>query len=79
MPAEVGSYIAKTKLPEILRRVEEGESFTITNRGKPVAELIPSRSSDRLKTKSAIDNLLQLKKYKVSDSALNELKSEGRK
>ena len=79
MSVEVGSYIAKTKLPEILRRVEEGESFTITNRGKPVADLIPSRSSDRLKTKSAIENLLQSKKYKISDSSLNELKSEGRK
>ena len=79
MSVEVGSYIAKTKLPEILRRVEEGESFTITNRGKPVADLIPSRSSDRLKTKSAIENLLQSKKYKTSDSSLNELKSEGRK
>jgi len=79
MPAEVGAYYAKTKLPEILRRVEEGESFTITNRGKPVADLIPSRSSDRLKTKSAIETLLQSKKYKISDSSLNELKSEGRK
>jgi len=79
MSVEVGSYIAKTKLPEILRRVEEGESFTITNRGKPVADLIPSRSSDRLKTISAIDNILQSKKYKMSDSSLNELKSEGRK
>jgi len=79
MSVEVGSYIAKTKLPEILRRVEEGESFTITNRGKPVADLIPSRSSDQLKTKSAIENLLQSKKYKISDLSLNELKSEGRK
>ena len=79
MSVEVGSYIAKTKLPEILRRVEEGESFTITNRGKAVADLIPSRSSDRLKTISAIENLLQSKKYKISDLSLNELKSEGRK
>ena len=79
MSVEVGSYIAKTKLPEILRRVEEGESFTITNRGRPVADLIPSRSSDRLKTKSAIENLIRSKKYKISDSSLNELKSEERK
>ena len=31
MNEEIGSYDAKTKLPEILRRVEAGESFTITN------------------------------------------------
>ena len=79
MLEEVGSYDAKTKLPEILRRVESGESFTITNRGKPVADLIPSRSNDRLKAESAINNILKAKKHKLSDSLLNELKEEGRK
>lgn len=79
MLEEVGSYDAKTKLPEILRRVEAGESFTITNRGKPVADLIPSRSNDRLKAESAILNILKAKKHKVSNSLLNELKEEGRK
>ena len=38
MLEEIGSYEAKTKLPEILRRVEAGEAFTITSRGKPIAE-----------------------------------------
>ena len=79
MLEKVGSYDAKTKLPEILRRVESGESFTITNRGKPVADLIPSRSTDRLKAESAINNILKAKKHKLSDSLLNELKEEGRK
>jgi len=79
MLEEIGSYDAKTKLPEILRRVESGESFTITNRGKPVADLIPSRSNDRLKAESAIHNILKAKKHKVSDSLLSKLKEEGRK
>ena len=38
MLERIGSYDAKTKLPEILRRVETGESFTITYRGKPIAD-----------------------------------------
>ncbi len=79
MPVEIGSYIAKTKLPEILRRVAEGESFTITNRGKPVAELTPSRSDESLRIKTAIDTLLQSKKHSMSASTLNELKADGRK
>lgn len=33
---------AKAKLSELLKRVEEGESVTITRRGKPVAVLSPS-------------------------------------
>ena len=79
MLEEIGSYDAKTKLPEILRRVEAGEAFTITNRGKPVADLVPSRSSDRLKTESAIQNILKAKKHKVSDITFNELLESGRK
>ncbi len=79
MLEEVGSYDAKTKLPEILRRVEAGQSFTITNRGKPVADLIPSKASDRLKAKSAILNILKAQKHMVSDSDFDSLKEAGRK
>ena len=79
MLKEIGSYDAKTKLPEILRRVEAGESFTITNRGKPVADVVPSQNDNRLKTQATIDNILAAKKHVVSDEALAQLKSIGRK
>ena len=79
MLEEIGSYDAKTKLPEILRRVEAGEAFTITNRGKPVADLIPSRAKSRLKAQSAINNLLQMKKSMVSDKTLKAMREEGRR
>ena len=36
----IGSYEAKTRLPELLRDVERGESFTITRRGIPVAKIV---------------------------------------
>jgi antitoxin (DNA-binding transcriptional repressor) of toxin-antitoxin stability system len=35
----VGSYQAKTHLPELLERVERGEKILITRRGHPVALL----------------------------------------
>lgn len=79
MLEKIGSYYAKTKLPEILRRVETGEAFTITNRGKSVADLIPSRSASHLKTEAAISNILKAKKHKISDELLNSLKESGRK
>ena len=37
-----GSYEAKTHLPQLLERVEHGESITITRHGKPVARLVPA-------------------------------------
>ena len=79
MQEEIGSYDAKTKLPEILRRVESGETFTITNRGKPVADLIPSRIGRQQKTEVAINNILKARKHKVSDEQLDALKQVGRK
>ncbi len=79
MKEHIGAYEAKTKLPEILRRVEAGESFTITNRGKPVAELIPSRSGEERQIESAIANILKAKKHVISTEELTELKNQGRK
>jgi prevent-host-death family protein len=79
MLEEIGSYDAKTKLPEILRRVEAGESFTITNRGKPVADITPTRVADNVKTQAAIDNILSAKKHMMSDDELLELKNRGQK
>lgn len=51
MKNEIGSYEAKTKLPELLRQVKAGKSFTITNRGEPIADLVPSK---RAKTKDRV-------------------------
>ena len=79
MNEEIGSYDAKTKLPEILRRVEAGECFTITNRGKPVADLVPSRSGSDHRVKEAIANILKAKKHVVSGEELAEFKQRGRK
>lgn len=39
--ARVGSFEAKTKLSELLDKVEAGETVTITRHGKPVARLVP--------------------------------------
>lgn len=42
----VGSFEAKTKLAELLDKVEAGESVTITRRGKAVAQLVAIKSDD---------------------------------
>ncbi len=38
---EIGVHEAKTHLSRLLKRVENGESFSITNRGKVVAVMVP--------------------------------------
>lgn len=41
----VGTYEAKTHLADLLRQVRAGQGFTITQRGDPVADLIPAGTS----------------------------------
>jgi prevent-host-death family protein len=40
-PKEIGAFEAKTRLSELLDRVDRGEVYLITKRGRPVAELRP--------------------------------------
>ena len=40
----VGAYEAKTRLSELLDRVEKGEQIVITRYGRPIARLIPEGS-----------------------------------
>lgn len=43
--AKVGVRELKNRLSEYLGRVKQGETVTVTERGRPVAELIPAHSS----------------------------------
>ena len=80
MLEKIGSYEAKTKLPEILCRVQRGESFTITKRGKAVvADLVPSQTNNASKIDAAIKNIMKAKKRILLDDKLKSLKSDGRK
>jgi prevent-host-death family protein len=42
----VGSFEAKTKLAELLDKVEAGESVTITRRGRAVAQLVAIKTDE---------------------------------
>lgn len=42
MESAVGAYEAKTHLPQLLDRVEGGETIIITRHGKAVAKLVPA-------------------------------------
>ena len=44
MGITVGAFEAKTKLAELLDKVEAGESITITRHGKAVAQLVAVRT-----------------------------------
>lgn len=49
-PEDIGAFDAKTRLSELLDRVEQGHTYRITKRGRPVAELRPLSASRALRT-----------------------------
>jgi len=64
---EIGAYDAKTKLPELLREVQRGKRFTITHRGRPVADLVPSGATADADLRTAIHDMLNFERVKNID------------
>ena len=77
----VGSYEAKTRLPELLRSVEQGESITITRRGVPVARLVGIDHRTREDTDTIIARMKRAREGRPSVSAEEILsaRDEGRR
>ena len=61
--ATVGSFEAKTKLAELLDKVEAGETVTITRRGKAVAKLVPVEAeldeAERARRRALVDEIMR--------------------
>jgi prevent-host-death family protein len=80
MYTEIGAFDAKAKLSELLREVKHGQRYTITLRGVPVADLIPSESAASHDNQMAIERMHNIKKVRgVSDEMLQEWIAEGRR
>lgn len=77
-PVEIGAYEAKSRLPEYLRQVREGRRFVITQRGEPVAELVPVGTVERLRATQAAAQLLQFMQNGHHDVDVKALIDEGR-
>ena len=66
----VGTFEAKTKFTELIKRVDDGEEFLVTKRGQPVAKIIPLKGIiDNSIVNAAIDRIrilsndIELKKF----------------
>ena len=77
----VGTFEAKTKLAEILNRVESGERITITRRGIPIAEIVPAaKKHDSEAIRETVSALRQFRKGRTADGAdLHQMIAEGRR
>jgi len=80
MNIEVGSYEAKTKLPELLRGIRAGHRYTITLRGEAVADLVPAGENKRPDAVVAVDEMLAFMQARkpVRGIHIKALINEGR-
>ena len=78
--SEIGAFEAKTHLPQLLQRVEAGERFIITRHSRPVAELVPYRSHDSGKVRTAIEALKRFQRtHSLDGLPIRQLIEESRK
>lgn len=76
----IGASDAKAHLPQLLRRVQEGEQFVITKHNRPVAELIPFRQRDTVRIRAAIDRLAAFQKtHCLRGPSVRQLIEDGRR
>lgn len=80
MNIEIGSYEAKTKLPELLRSIKTGNRYTITLRGEAVADLVPTQGNKHSDAVAAVDDMLSYMQAHKSGAGidLKEMINEGR-
>ncbi|MDX9707239.1 MAG: type II toxin-antitoxin system prevent-host-death family antitoxin [Azospira sp.] len=77
---EIGAYEAKTRLPEYLRKVREGDAFRITQRGEPVADLVPAGTTQKHQAAQAATRMQQFMRQQQPVKGINikALIDEGR-
>ena len=76
----IGAYEVKTHLSGLLRRVESGESFTITKNGVPVARLTPIEEKPRPDLRQVADELRAFRKaHPLKGLSIKDLIIEGRR
>ncbi len=79
MAQPIGSFEAKSQLSRLLRAVEQGERFTITVRGRPVADLVPCEASAQDAIKRAAEALRHFPRIRgVADDDVARFIGEGR-
>ncbi|MFZ4804657.1 MAG: type II toxin-antitoxin system Phd/YefM family antitoxin [Synechococcus lacustris] len=80
MDSWIGAFEAKTQLSRLLRAVEHGERFTITVRGRPVADLVPHRVNAAASVSAAVQMLQAFPRVRdVSDAEVLSFVAEGRR
>ncbi|MDP1527207.1 MAG: type II toxin-antitoxin system prevent-host-death family antitoxin [Rhodocyclaceae bacterium] len=77
---EIGAYEAKTHLSDFLRKVKAGNTYRITQRGEPMADLVPAALEERRAPVAAATRMLAFMREQPAITGIDvkSLIAEGR-
>ncbi len=71
---EIQATEAKSKLAELLRTVERGESIAITRHGQTVAHLVPAQDNEVARRRAAVERFRERRrKWRKIDMSTEEI------
>ena len=76
----IGIYDARSKLSELIERVQSGEEVVLTRHGEPVARLVPENARRKRSRAAAVTRIRALaRKLDIRDVDVRKLIEEGRR
>ena len=76
----IGTHEAKTRLSELLAKVRKGQEFLITNRGEPVAKLLPASKLNQSQIRLAIKEIREIQsRNRLDGLKIRDMIEEGRR
>lgn len=76
----IGIYDARSKLSELIERVQSGEEVVLTRHGQPVARLVPEKRRRKGSGAAAVARIRALaRRLNIRDVDVRKLIEEGRR
>jgi prevent-host-death family protein len=76
----IGIYDARSKLSELIERVQSGEEVVLTRHGEPVARLVPEKRRQKRSRAATVARIRSLaRKLDIRDIDIRKLIEEGRR
>jgi prevent-host-death family protein len=76
----IGIHDARSKLSELIERVQSGEEVVLTRHGEPVARLVPEKRRQKRSRAATVARIRALaRKLDIRDIDIRKLIEEGRR
>lgn len=75
----ISFFEAKTNLSALLREAEKGQEFIVTNRGRPIAKIVPFEKNSMSEWDLFLISANKIRNHQKGKISIKSLIKEGRK